>query len=64
MPTLAVTQGLGSRWFPALAGLGLALLMGAYIVGVLIPDQVANAQVQGIPRGNLSDLYPRWLGAR
>jgi hypothetical protein len=31
---------------------------------VLIPHQVADAAKTGLPRGNLSDLYPRWLGAR
>jgi hypothetical protein len=31
---------------------------------VLIPHQRADAAAHGRPRGNLSDLYPRWLGAR
>src|ERR1700736_5926543 len=31
---------------------------------VLVPPQVADAAQHGRPRGNLSDLYPRWLGAR
>jgi hypothetical protein len=31
---------------------------------VLIPRQRADAAAHGAPRGNLSDLYPRWLGAR
>ena len=40
----------GSMWF--------------YVQHILIPHQQAEAALYGIPRGNLSDLYPRWLGAR
>src|SRR5208337_4207559 len=35
-----------------------------YASRVLIPRQISDAAVKGTPRGNLSDLYPRWLGAR
>lgn len=46
----------------------LALLMAAsmwfYVQEVLIPYQLADAARYGRPRGNLSDLYPRWLGSR
>jgi len=35
-----------------------------YVQKVLIPYERADAAAHGIPRGNLSDLYPRWLGAR
>jgi hypothetical protein len=49
-------------------GLALSLLfagsMWFYIQHVLIPHQQADAALHGSPRGNLSDLYPRWLGAR
>ena len=38
--------------------------MWFYVQKVLIPYQVADAAAHGRPRGNLSDLYPRWLGAR
>jgi hypothetical protein len=38
--------------------------MWFYVQHVLIPQQQADAALHGIPRGNLSDLYPRWLGAR
>jgi hypothetical protein len=38
--------------------------MWFYVQHVLIPHQQAEAALYGIPRGNLSDLYPRWLGAR
>ena len=48
--------------------LGLALLLTAgmwrYFNSVLIPYQVGEAAIHHTPRGNLSDLYPRWLGAR
>jgi glycosyl transferase family 87 len=49
-------------------GLLLALLfagsMWFYVQRLLVPYQKADAAVHGRPRGNLSDLYPRWLGAR
>ncbi len=40
----------GSMWF--------------YVQHVLIPHQQVEAALYSVPRGNLSDLYPRWLGAR
>jgi hypothetical protein len=40
----------GSMWF--------------YVQRVLVPYQKADAAAHGRPRGNLSDLYPRWVGAR
>lgn len=49
-------------------GLAISLLLAAsmwfYTQGILIPYQRAEAARYGRPRGNLSDLYPRWLGAR
>jgi Glycosyltransferase family 87 len=45
------------------AGL-LAVAMWLWVQDIAIPHQQANAAALGIPRGNLSDLYPRWLGAR
>jgi hypothetical protein len=51
----------------------LCLLSGAALLGVAmwlwvqrvaIPHQITEAARTGMPRGNLSDLYPRWLGAR
>jgi len=41
-----------------------ALATWLYFARVLIPRQIADAAVHSRPRGNLSDLYPRWLGAR
>jgi len=35
-----------------------------YAQRVLIPYQMADAAAYNRPRGNLSDLYPRWIGAR
>jgi len=35
-----------------------------YMDRILIPQQIAEAAAHDRPRGNLSDLYPRWLGAR
>jgi Glycosyltransferase family 87 len=49
-------------------GLALSLLLAGsmwfYVQHVLIAHQRADAALHGTPRGNLSDLYPRWLGAR
>jgi hypothetical protein len=41
-----------------------AFSMWAYVDLVLIPFQKAEATAAERPRGNLSDLYPRWLGAK
>jgi hypothetical protein len=43
-----------------------ALCAGMWLYGsrVLVPQQKAYAAVHGNPRGNLSDLCPRWLGSR
>ena len=38
--------------------------MWFYVNGILRAHQIADAQARQIPRGNLSDLYPRWLGTR
>src|SRR5579862_4197236 len=51
-----------------LLAVALALLVAAsmwfYVQGVLISYEQADALRYSRPRGNLSDLYPRWLGAR
>lgn len=50
--------------------LGIALAVAGsastwfYMNRILRAQQVADAAVHSRPRGNLSDLYPRWLGAR
>jgi hypothetical protein len=38
--------------------------MWIYVQHVLIPYERADSAAHQRPRGNLSDLYPRWLGAR
>jgi len=38
--------------------------MWFYVQRILIPYEQADAVAHDRPRGNLSDLYPRWLGAR
>jgi len=53
----------GSMWLVLCAAL-CAASMWLYLYRVLIPHQVADAAAHGRPRGNLSDLYPRWIGAR
>ncbi len=50
--------------FRLLVALLFAGSMWFYVQHVLIGHQKAEAALRGIPRGNLSDLYPRWLGAR
>ena len=35
-----------------------------WIQAIAIPTQVADSAARSVPRGNLSDLYPRWFGAR
>jgi len=50
-------------WLVAAALLGAAG-MWLYVNRVWIPQQIADAAANGHPRGNLSDLYPRWIGAQ
>ncbi len=52
-----------SLW-PVLAALLCAAGMWTYADRVLIPYQKADAAAHDRPRGNLSDLYPRWVGAK
>ncbi len=51
-----------------LVGLALAAVASAstwfYMGWILRAQQLADAAAHNRPRGNLSDLYPRWLGAR
>jgi len=53
---------------PSLVGLIVAVAVAAstwfYMNRILKAQQVAEAALHDRPRGNLSDLYPRWLGAR
>src|SRR4051794_30280696 len=47
--------------------LGAAFLSSAmwmWLQSIYIAHQQAESAEHSIPRGNLSDLYPRWLGAR
>jgi hypothetical protein len=41
-----------------------AASMWFYVDRILVGYQIADAAARERPRGNLSDLYPRWLGAR
>jgi hypothetical protein len=59
----AVAPSLGSARAILLALLAF-FSMWFYTERVLIPHQLTSAASEGRPRGNLSDLYPRWLGAR
>ncbi|HLK32922.1 MAG TPA: glycosyltransferase family 87 protein [Terriglobales bacterium] len=67
---LPLAEGVGKHRAPRLhlLGVAIALLLAAsmwfYVQRVLVPYQEADAARYARPRGNLSDLYPRWLGAR
>ncbi|MFZ0774191.1 MAG: glycosyltransferase family 87 protein [Candidatus Sulfotelmatobacter sp.] len=50
--------------FFSLAAALAAASMWFYVDRILVSYQVADAAAHERPRGNLSDLYPRWLGAR
>jgi hypothetical protein len=41
-----------------------ALSMGIYVQKIFIAHQIQEAALAEAPRGTLSDLYPRWYGAR
>ena len=60
---MAETPRLRSWLWPLLAIL-CTVGTWTYAGRVLIPHQISDAAVHGTPRGSLSDLYPRWLGAR
>ncbi len=60
---MAETSRLRSWLWPLLA-MFCAIGMWTYIDRVLISHQTADAASHDRPRGNLSDLYPRWIGAR
>jgi Glycosyltransferase family 87 len=47
-----------------LLGLFGASTMWLYVQFILIPYEKNQGPMRQSPRGNLSDLYPRWLGAR
>ena len=53
-----------SQKFVAVLSLVCAASMWFYVDHILVPFQQADASAHGRPRGNLSDLYPRWLGTR
>jgi Glycosyltransferase family 87 len=42
----------------------LSAAMWVWVQSIAVPHQMAESAERGAPRGNLSDLYPRWLGAR
>lgn len=52
------------RVFFVLASMLMAASMWIWVQDITIARQQREARERGIPRGNLSDLYPRWLGAR
>jgi hypothetical protein len=58
----------GTTSRPLALALLLAVLASAstwfYMDYILRAQQIADATVHRRPRGNLSDLYPRWLGTR
>jgi hypothetical protein len=53
---------------PFVVAFALAVVASAstwfYMNRILRAQQIADAALHNRPRGNLSDLYPRWLGAR
>jgi len=56
------------KHLPFVVGFALAVVAAAstwvYTNRILRAQQIADAAAHSRPRGNLSDLYPRWLGAR
>lgn len=52
------------RWLALLVALLASTSTWFYANHILRAQQIADATLHNRPRGNLSDLYPRWLGAR
>jgi hypothetical protein len=64
-PVEAVANHLQKNyWLGMVAALLCAVGMWFYVNHILVPHQRADAEAHERPRGNLSDLYPRWLGSR
>ena len=55
---------MSSRFYSVFAAVLMAAAMWIWAQKILIAHQQVQATAREIPRGNLSDLYPRWLGAR
>src|SRR5262245_61145854 len=68
MARLAGMQGSGFRsrrsWLVVLTAVVMAAGMHWVFISVDGPAQEAAAIAKNSPRGNLSGLYPAWLGAR
>jgi len=72
MDSFAATAAHNARARKTSGSLALAFLVAVlvsastwfYMNYILRAQQIADAAVHQRPRGNLSDLYPRWLGAR
>jgi hypothetical protein len=60
----ALSRLLNNHKFGLLLALVAFFSMWFYVQRVLIPYQQADAAAHAQPRGILSDLYPRWVGAR
>ncbi len=54
----------GKQLFVIVLALLAAVSMWFYVRRISVPRQEKDAARLERPRGNLSDLYPRWLGAR
>jgi len=52
------------RWLALAASLLACFGVWRWAETILIPSNTLVAEAKGIPIGNNSDLYPRWLGAR
>lgn len=52
------------RFLYFLGALLLSASMWIWVQAIAIPHQQVEAAERSAPRGNLSDLYPRWLGTR
>ena len=60
-----VSMSQTSRQLCVIAGAALlSAAMWFWVQVIVVPLQVIQSEANGVPRGNLSDLYPRWLGAR
>ena len=50
--------------YVVIGALLLSAAMWIWVQSIAVPHQMSESAERGAPRGNLSDLYPRWLGAR
>lgn len=62
--TIPQLRDMSKQLYMVFGAVLMMVAMWIWVQRIAIPHQQLESATLGIPRGNLSDLYPRWLGAR